>query len=402
MAKRRTKGDGSIFQRPDGRWVGQVNVSEPGAPRRRKTVYGATKAEVRRRLEEAKDQHKRGNYTTKSMTFGAWLDYWIDKVVDVRPNTKRTYERQVRLYLKPELGHIRLDRLDLAHVYRLHESMDRLAGSTVTQAHRTAGNALHDAMLHKLIVTNPFAIVRAPRYRKTKRRALTPAEYDDFLELIRHRPDASRWLTAVILGARQGECLGLTWDRVNFDTMTLDFEYQAQRIPYRHGCPDESPCGYKRAYRCPARQIDAPKSFDFTPIEGNICWVPPKTDASRRIAPIPLDLIGPLRQRWVEYQHQQMDPEFVDHGLVWADAKGSPLDDRADYWTWRELLDEGGIDPVALHAARNTAATNLLRKGNSAVVIQGIMGHSDMFTQQGYQQADITMARAAVDAGKDS
>ena len=33
------------------------------------------------------------------MRFGAWLDYWLEHVVDVPPGTKKSYARTARLYL---------------------------------------------------------------------------------------------------------------------------------------------------------------------------------------------------------------------------------------------------------------------------------------------------------------
>lgn len=398
MAKRRSKGDGSIYKRPDGTWTAQFNVAPPGAPRKRKTVYGKTRAEVRRKLAEVVEQHKQGNYTTSSMTFGAWLDYWLENIVDVRPNTKHTYQRQARLYLKPELGNVRLDRMNLDHPPRLRKALEGKSAGTKNGAHRLAGNAVQDAMARGLMTNNPFKAIAAPKRVKKKRRSLEVDELDKLLDMILDREDEARWVLAVTVGPRQGECLGLTWDRVDLNKMQLDFEWQAQRIPWRHGCTDSLPCGYKRAYRCHSRAIDAPEDFDFTPIESNICWVPPKTTASRRMAPIPLALVGPLRRRWVQYLEQRLDPDFVDHGLVFARPNGSPLDDREDYWTWRALLDESGIDPIALHAARNTAATELLRKGINDKTSESIMGHSDVRMTQGYQQADLSMARAALDA----
>lgn len=396
MTKRRGKGEGSIHQRPDGRWVGQINVSPPGAVRKRKTVYGATKAEVRRKLVEVVDQHRQGNYTTSSMRFDAWLDYWLANVIDVSPNTKRNYARICRLYLKPALGGVRLDQMNLDHPDRLAASLSHIGSGTRQQAHRTAGNALQAAMQRGLTTRNPFKIAAAPKAKRKRRRALSNAELMTLMATIKETPDEARWMMAVLLGARQGECLGLTWDRVDLDNRIIDLEWQAQRIPFEHGCGD-TPCGYQRAYRCHARHIDADEDYDFEVIESNICLVKPKTEKSRRLVPIPEVMVAPMVRRRVEYLQQRLSPTYKDHGLVFARPDGRPLDDRRDYWAWRALLDSAGIDKLALHGARNSAATKLMRDGVDVMVIREILGHSDILTTQSYQRADLTMARKALD-----
>ena len=398
MATRRSKGDGHIGKRPDGRWIGQINVSPPGAKRKRRTVYGLTKAEVRRKMGEAVEQHKQGNYTTSSMTFEAWLTHWLDRVVDVRPGSKANYARIVRLYLIPTLGKVKLDQLNTDHVRRLHDAMDGMARSTVRNAHTLAGGSLTAAMDEGLTIRNPFKIAKRPGKSTNDRRPLMPAELAMLYQSIEGASDEARWRISLTLGPRQGEALGLTWDRVDLDALTIDIDRQSQRIGFKHGCPKATPCKYQRAASCPQRIIDAGEDFDYEIIEANICWTPVKTESSNRRVPIPRTLVGPLRRRWVEYCEQRLDPGFTDHGLVFAQANGRPWDDRKDYWNWRDRLTGAGIERLALHAARNTAATTMLRDGVDVVVVRAILGHTTAEMTQSYQRADLTMARLALDS----
>jgi hypothetical protein len=48
--RRRGKGEGSITQRPDGRWVARVDLGWQEGKRRRKAVYGRTRREVADKL----------------------------------------------------------------------------------------------------------------------------------------------------------------------------------------------------------------------------------------------------------------------------------------------------------------------------------------------------------------
>ena len=49
---RRNRGEGSIYQRKDGRWCGYVNVTKNGATKTRKVVYGKSQMEVAKKLSE--------------------------------------------------------------------------------------------------------------------------------------------------------------------------------------------------------------------------------------------------------------------------------------------------------------------------------------------------------------
>jgi hypothetical protein len=52
--RRRAKGEGALYQRKDGRWVGELDLDWQGARRQRKCFYGRTQAEVLAKLNEAK------------------------------------------------------------------------------------------------------------------------------------------------------------------------------------------------------------------------------------------------------------------------------------------------------------------------------------------------------------
>ena len=53
MKKRRGHGEGSVYQRQDGRWAGVLDLGSSGGKRQRKTVYGKTQAEVIQKLRSA-------------------------------------------------------------------------------------------------------------------------------------------------------------------------------------------------------------------------------------------------------------------------------------------------------------------------------------------------------------
>lgn len=52
MAKARAAGEGSLFRRKDGRWVGQLHIGWEGGRRKYRYVHGRREAEVRERLTQ--------------------------------------------------------------------------------------------------------------------------------------------------------------------------------------------------------------------------------------------------------------------------------------------------------------------------------------------------------------
>jgi integrase len=62
MAKKRGHGEGSISQRKDGRWMGQITsgVDPVTGKQKRQTFYGKTRKEVADKVREALNQKEKG------------------------------------------------------------------------------------------------------------------------------------------------------------------------------------------------------------------------------------------------------------------------------------------------------------------------------------------------------
>ena len=104
--KRREKGEGSIYRRKDGRWVGEYEVDG-----KRRYIYGKTRKEVAGKLTKAMADRDAGMiFDAGSLRVGDYLDGWLDSIRDtLRRRTWTRHEEVVRLHLKPSLGGIRLD-----------------------------------------------------------------------------------------------------------------------------------------------------------------------------------------------------------------------------------------------------------------------------------------------------
>ena len=74
MTKRRARGEGTIYRRKDGRWIGQYTVDTLDGMRRR-AVYGTSKKEVRAKLAEAISNRDKGlTFDAGNLSIADYLD----------------------------------------------------------------------------------------------------------------------------------------------------------------------------------------------------------------------------------------------------------------------------------------------------------------------------------------
>lgn len=390
---RRQRGEGSVFKRAsDGRWVGRLDLGNG----KRRTIYGRTQADVVTKLRAARREAERGNLSTHGTTVEKWLTYWLEYVCrpKLKPKTLQTYRSYVDRHLIPVLGKKRLDRLTPDDVRGLHREMrDKVSATTVHHAHRILHTAINDALRDGKVTRNVVALVPAPLKSASPKDSLT---LDQFAALMRHLDGdrlQSRWAFGLFTGARQGECLGLTWDNLDLTNGVADMAWQLQRIPYRHRCA--KPCG-RRPDRCPDRELDVQPGFEYRHLDGNLCLQRPKTKGSTRILPLPPMLLIALQERRALYLAERRNYR-QDHGLVWTRPDGRPIDGRHDWADWSAMLAALGIPHMQQHAGRHTASTIMLALGVEESVRMAILGHSEAATNRLYSHVDLSVQRKAME-----
>jgi integrase len=167
MAKKRGNGEGSIYRRTDGRWVGQYLVHTAKGPKYR-YLYGKARAVVAEKLTKAMADRDSGLiFDAGKVTVGGYLDRWLADLVrgTVRTSTYERHKEIVRLHIKPSLGRVGLKKLTPAHVRGLYsEKLDSglLAPATVRKIHSTLHKALSEAVSDGIVPRNA-ADVKAPR-----------------------------------------------------------------------------------------------------------------------------------------------------------------------------------------------------------------------------------------------
>lgn len=391
---RRTRGDGGLYQRADGYWVGVVELPPADGKRQRRRVVRRDRNAAIAELKKLRGDVDSGRIAvTGSTTVAKWLDRWLNEIhaEKIRPTTRRDYQVAIDHHIVPAIGKKRLDKLTVQHVRQMHEAIGKRRAAE--KAHVILKKALKDAIREQMITVNVAEMLDAPKYKKNHRTSLSIELAGRIITTAQCHCDemgSARWVAAFLTGARQGELLGLRWSHVDLDNGYMDISWQLQQLSQSHGCgeklsPTSYPCGRTRPGWCPDRRWDLPPDFEYEVLHGSLVLTRPKTAAGQRSIPILTPLLLKLREL---HQHQGTNP----HNLVWHESDGRPIGPREDYKTWKQLLTTAKVitddQTLSMHAARHTTATILRAAGVDEQTRMEILGHATTTAQRVYAHAD--------------
>jgi integrase len=328
---RRAKDEGSVFERKDGRWC--AKYKDAGGSWR--YVYRRSKGEAYKALREALGERDKGVRPGDGrVTVGAFLDAWLGSAKDtVSYRTWLNHEGIVRLHLKPTIGGKRLTRLSPRDVQQLqsHKLKAGLSSGRVRLIVGTLKRALKDAVAWGYAPRNVAAEVAAPKPYQREITVLTPEEVKRLLAAARGDRLECVYVLAATCGLRQGECLGLRFEDVDFDRGTL----RIRRTLWRN-----------RAY-------------------------PPKTPRSRRTIKLP-EITPDALKRHAESNRG-------GGGWMFPTKHGNPVNAQNFlHRPWKRMLRKAGLpETTRFHDLRHGAASLWLSKGVPLPAVSQVLGHRD-------------------------
>ncbi|MDQ3792670.1 MAG: site-specific integrase [Actinomycetota bacterium] len=181
--------------------------------RKRKTLYGKTRADVTKKLDRPLSDRESGLvFDDKGLTVEEYLDWWL-KNSDrdtVRNTTYERYKEIIGLHIAPALGRLELMALTPAHVQGLYrDRLDRgLSAATVQKMHVVLHKALDQPVRWSLVPGNVTDAVKAPRPTPTEIRLLDQKQAKALVEAARGDSFEAHYILAATTGMRQGELLG--------------------------------------------------------------------------------------------------------------------------------------------------------------------------------------------------
>ena len=163
-------------------------------------------------------------------SFSEFVDSTYTPVVlpTMAKSTQDRYSGVIKNYLKPQFGNLSLRDITPLTIDRYFAGLrgTDLQYESIDKIRDVLASILTSAIRYGLLVKNPAEGVRLPRARrgKTSKPWITQKQFSDLVEFI-SEPYATMLYTAVYTGLRVSELIGLRWNDVHEDSITIDERY---------------------------------------------------------------------------------------------------------------------------------------------------------------------------------
>ncbi|MFI0410247.1 tyrosine-type recombinase/integrase [Actinomadura sp. 3N508] len=223
------------------------------------------------------------------------------------------------------------------------------AGHSVAKVHimgMVLGAALTRAMREELITMNVARLTTFPPAPSRKNKPWTADEARAFLTAARTEPLYPAFVLLMVYGLRRGEVLGLGWDELDLDELSMSVCWQLQRI------------------------------------DGKLTRTPVKTDAGDRglpVLPIIYEGFIELAERQMFAQRRAGD-SWLETGLVFTTRNGGPIEPRNLSRAFERISERANLRRIRLHDLRHLTATLLKKLGVPPRDAAAILGHAKIST----------------------
>ncbi|MFF5993961.1 site-specific integrase [Lysinibacillus sp. KU-BSD001] len=314
---------------------------------KKKSGFQTEKAAIKALLE-VKAQTLRGETKQldyEKITVGEWLDIWYETNCSKwKVTTKIQRLGIIKNYLKPYVGHHKLQKLDRI-IYQksfINKLEGKFKASTIRLWHTIFKIAINAAVDAEILSRNRFNRIALPADSdKESLNYFTSDELATFLNDIQKNESLTNYmyfLVAAYTGMRKGEICGLQWKNINFNNQTVTIErtrdHKGIRLPKT-----------KNSYRTILIDTDVMKQLEHY----KTC----------------------CKEKLFSYGKKLNSDTFV---FINDDAV--PIFSNSPNHILKKSLKRTGLPKITVHGLRHTHCTLLLNEGRDAKVISERLGNT--------------------------
>lgn len=380
MAKKRY-GKGGIYDDPQrpGHKIIQIPDGHGKYIRRRAVDAETAKAiyaDLSRRVEAGLDVRSAAR-TLQWMTLE-----WRDKVLNPRQNSSRPFAPKtvadtrdtIARYLLPDWGNYRLEEFDVPLALTIHSTLLRrfspdIAHRAIAKLRMLLAAAVRWGYLQRNAVDD--ARPDLPPLKREEKPALTIEETRYLFTVVENHRLTNLYHTALTLGLRLGELLGLQWVDIHWQDRTITIRRQAQDIS--------------------GRKELRPKT---------------KTPAGERVLPLPPRLYARLHAQWQAgvssvFIFPNENGGLMAQGGFWRHWRGGRTGHKRKNGNDQRVIgmrQKVGLSPkYTPHCFRHTVGTRLMELNLPDEIRDAIMGHGKKGVRQLYTHVVKTSMKQALE-----
>lgn len=366
------------------KWQYRFEAAKIDGKRQRITKSGfATKKEALEAGNKALAEYNRSGIAFKpsEMSVSDFLDLWMDSYCknNLKSTTIHTYEKRIRLYIKPKIGMYKLCSITPTTIQEFLDDYfnSGMGRNTLTCVKAILSGAFDYAITRlQFLQYNPVSPVKLPRpdakpqkpSRKKQRDIVSPEQIQKiFVRFPNGHPAHIPLQLAYRCGLRLGEAFAVQWSDIDFENHTLSVSHQVQ-------------------------MDDAVKLWQLTAPKYKSCRTIKLDDTMSEI----LDKEYKKQQRAIVYYEDDYMQLLADSDGHLNFENGEPVHmvmqrEDGEFIQPRIMQHVGRVihgqtkDPVIsekwdFHSMRHTHATILLEAGVNPKEVQHRLGHKDIQT----------------------
>ena len=291
--------------------------------------------------------------------FADFMEQWLEMMkhrVEVTTHAAYTFGVNGRIVPYFREKGLRLLEIQPKHLHDFYQYIlkeFKLSTSTVQHFHAYIRQALQHALKMDMILTNPADKVERPKKNRFTGSYYKDQELNDLFEAVKGDPIELAVLLAAFYGLRRSEIVGLKWQAINFQTLTLAIQHTVIPVSYE------------------GKQITIAKDRA-------------KNKSSHRTLPL-VPVFQELLLRLLEEQQKNKllyktsySDDYADY--IYVDKLGERI--KPGYITqhFPIILEKHEMRRIRFHDLRHSCASLLLANGVSMKEIQEWLGHSHYST----------------------
>lgn len=327
----------SIYLRKDGRWEGRIPKPKEDGKRKYKSFFGSSQTEVMRKI----DAYLREKTRNISMSFSRVYNEWFNGVrYHIKESTAANYTMKADKHLIPAFGENDISEIRDTDIHSFIESRrqiglsDRYISDIISLMRSVCKYASR-----KYQVMNPLNDIRLFKRKLAEVCMLDKKEHKRLAEYVMNDHNRTNMGIALAMGtgARIGELCAFRGRDIDLQKRILTVNCTIQRIQVKNG--------------------DSKTKLLISE---------PKSDSSKRVIPIPKELIPYLEEFKVN------DDEFILSGT------DKPIEPRTMQNRFARILNNVNLPSVHFRSLCHYFASDCIRLGFDVKSLSELLGHGSV------------------------